>query len=109
MSSSNVRSCSSAPNSRAIIVAVSASTLLLMVITIRLSNSFLSTSLTRCSSLSARSFTVMPSTNVIERVMAGGGAAVADGRGASRRSPSGLRPTDGRIGGGVKRGAPGRC
>ena len=48
-----------------------------MVIIMRFINSFASTSFTRTSSLSARSFTVMPSASVIVRVI-GGGAAGAD-------------------------------
>ena len=63
-----------APNSRAIMVAVSVSSVVLMVIISRLSSSLLSTSLTRTSSLSARSLTVMPSTSVTVRVMGGGAA-----------------------------------
>ena len=109
MSCSNVRSCSSAPNSRAIIDAVSVSTVLLMVIISRLSSSFFSTSFTRCSSLSARSFTVMPSTNVMVRVTGGGGICAGCCGRCSRRCSSGRRPAAGRIGGGVNRGAPGRC
>ena len=110
MSCSNVRSCSSAPNSRAIIDAVSVSTVLLIVIIIRLSSSFLRTSLTRCSSLSARSFTVMPSTNVMVRVTGGGGMRRLRLR--ARFAPLlafGPAADGGRIGGGVNRGAPGRC
>jgi signal transduction histidine kinase len=76
-SSSKLRISISAPNSRAMSFAVSMSTVLLMVIIMRFINSLASTSLTRTSSLSARSFTVMPSASVIVRVI-GGGAAGAD-------------------------------
>ncbi len=57
-----------------------------MVIIMRFINSLASTSLTRTSSLSARSFTVMPSASVMVRVT-GGGAAGADGT----RAPTGAR------------------
>ena len=93
-SSSKVRICTSAPNSRAIIVAVSVSSVVLMVIIMRFSRSFFSTSFARTSSLSARSLTVMPSASVMLRVMGGGAAAAAgiDGRdGRSRRGPDDRR------------------
>ena len=86
-SSSKLRSCTSAPNSRAIIVAVSTSRVVLIVIMIRLSRSFFRTSFVRSSSLSARSLTVMPSASVIVRVIGGGadGIDIGGTRGASRR------------------------
>ena len=66
------------------------SIVLLMVIIMRCISSLASTSLTRTSSLSARSLTVMPSASVMVRVI-GGGAAGADGiegaDGRSRRLP----------------------
>ena len=74
ISSSKVCIFTSAPNSRAIIVAVSVSSVVLIVIIIRRSISFLSTSLTRTSSLSERSLTVMPSASVMLRVIGGGPA-----------------------------------
>jgi hypothetical protein len=82
-SSSKLRICTSAPNSRASIVAVSVSRVELMVIISRFMSSFASTSLTRRSSLSARSFTVIPSASVIVRVTGGG---VAGGGGAAGRA-----------------------
>ena len=85
-SSSKLRISISAPNSRAMSLAVSMSSVLLMVIIMRFINSLASTSFTRTSSLSARSFTVMPSASVMVRVI-GGGAAGADGiDGADGRS-----------------------
>ena len=53
----------------------------------------------------------MPSTNVTVRVIGGGAiCGCCEGRASRRWSPpSGRRVTGGRIGGGVKRGAPGRC
>ena len=89
ISSSNVRICTSAPNSRASDVAVSLSSVELMVIIFPCSSSFFSTSLTRASSLSARSLTVMPSASVMDLVIGGGGAAATDG----------LRPIGGRCDG----------
>ncbi len=88
-SSSKLRICTSAPNSRASIVAVSVSSVELIVIMSRLFSSFARRSLTRRSSLSARSFTVMPSASVIVRVTGGGAAGIggADGRDDSRRAP----------------------
>ena len=70
-SSSKLRISISAPNSRAMSFAVSMSSVLLMVIIMRFINSLASTSFTRTSSLSARSFTVMPSASVIVRVIGG--------------------------------------
>ncbi len=102
-SSSKLRSWTSAPNSRAIIVAVSTSRVVLIVIMIRLSRSFFSTSFVRSSSLSARSLTVMPSASVIVRVIGGGAAGIeTEGtRGASRRwsvRTAGRPPIGGRGG-----------
>jgi hypothetical protein len=96
-----LRTLTSAPNSRAIIVAVSMSSVVLSVIMMRLSSSFLRTSLVRTSSLSARSLTVIPSASVIERVIGGGSAGIAGigtERGASRRRgpPAGLGGIGGR-------------
>ena len=85
-SCSKLRISISAPNSRAMSLAVSMSIVLLMVIIMRFINSLARTSFTRTSSLSARSFTVMPSASVMVRVI-GGGAAGADGiDGADGRS-----------------------
>ena len=101
-SCSNVRIFTSAPNSRAIIIAVSVSSVLLMFSIMRFINSFASTSLTRRSSLSARSLTVIPSASVIVREIGGGptGAAGICGRGSrpgpSRRGPDGRAPPPGR-------------
>ena len=101
-SCSNVRIFTSAPNSRAIIIAVSVSSVLLMFSIMRFINSFASTSLTRRSSLSARSLTVIPSASVIVREIGGGptGAAGICGResrpGPSRRGPDGRAPPPGR-------------
>ena len=109
-SSSKLRICTSAPNSRASIVAVSVSSVELMVIISRFISSFPSTSLTRTSSLSARSFTVMPSASVIVRETGGGACCGggADGRTCSRRAEdAGRAPPVGRIGG--RGGMPGRC
>ena len=85
-SCSKLRISISAPNSRAMSLAVSMSSVLLMVIIMRFINSLASTSFTRTSSLSARSFTVMPSASVMVRVI-GGGAAGADGH----RAPTAAR------------------
>ena len=87
-SSSKLRISTSAPKSRAIICAVSASSVELMVIIIRRSISFFRTSLALTSSLSARSLTVMPSASVMSLVIGGGASlrhrhATADRRGAS--------------------------
>ena len=92
-SSSNERISTSAPNSRATIVAVSVSSVVLMVIINRRSISFFRTSFARRSSFSARSLTVMPSASEIVRVIGGGGAGVngVDGRGARRFLPPGGR------------------
>ncbi len=57
-------------------VAVSLSRVELMVIIFPFSSSFLRTSLTLASSLSARSLTVIPSPSVIALVMGGGAIAV---------------------------------
>ncbi len=79
----------SAPNSRAIIDAVSSSSVLLIVIISRRSMSFLRTSFALTSSFVARSATVIPSASVIVRVTGGGaaGAATLTGtRGWSRRA-----------------------
>ena len=68
------------------------SIVLLMVIIMRFINSLARTSLTRTSSLSARSFTVMPSASVIVRVIGGGAAGadcIAGARGRSRRVVTG--------------------
>ena len=77
------------------------SSVLLMVIIIRLSINFFRTSFAFTSSLSARSETVIPSASVMVRVTGGGGALVGVGactRG-SRRGPDERGP-DGRGGGG---------
>ena len=88
-SSSKLRISISAPNSRAMSLAVSTSSVLLMVIIMRFISSLARTSFTRTSSLSARSFTVIPSARVMVRVI-GGGAAGADGvAGAEGRSRRG--------------------
>ena len=79
-SSSKLRICTSAPNSRAIIVAVSVSSVELIVSISRFISSLARTSFTRRSSLSARSFTVMPSASVMVRVT-GGGAGIGGGAG----------------------------
>src|SRR4030095_2988980 len=80
--------------------------------------SFASTSFTRTSSLSARSFTVMPSASVIVRVIGGGAAgtaamAGAAGRsllGATGRAPGGgICGIGGRGAGGRTPGIPGRA
>ena len=73
-SCSKLRISTLAPNSRAIIIAVSVSSVELMVNISRFIRSFASTSFTRISSLSARSFTVMPSASVMLRVTGGGSA-----------------------------------
>src|SRR5438067_11700738 len=93
-------------------VAVSVSSVELIVIISRLFSSFARTSLTRTSSLSARSFTVMPSASVIVRVTGGGAAAIgggAVGRVTWSRRPlvAGRNGGDGRIGG-RGGGGPGR-
>ena len=82
-------------NPRAMSLAVSTSMVLLMVIIMRRISSLASTSLTRTSSLSARSLTVMPSARVIVRVTGGGstGAEIDGPEGRSRRGDTG------RIGG----------
>ena len=89
-SSSKLRDSTSAPNWRASSRAVSMSTGELMVIIIRRSSSTFSTSLTRTSSLSDRSLTVMPSASVMVRVI-GGGATGAAGIGARGRCRAGSR------------------
>ena len=89
ISSSNVRICTSAPNSRATAVAVSLSSVELMVIIFPCSSSFFRTSLTRASSLSARSLTVMPSASVMALVMGGGAR-----RRRGRRRSAGRRGFD---------------
>ena len=81
-----------------------------MVMISRFISSLPSTSLTRTSSLSARSFTVMPSASVMVRVTGGGatGGGGIDGRACSRLTPDeGRWPIGGRIGG--RDGIPGRC
>ena len=78
-----------------IIVAVSVSSVWLMVIISRFISSFARTSFGRMSSLSARSFTVMPSASVIVREI-GGGAAGACGEDC-RGGPSRLCPDAGRC------------
>ena len=70
-SSSKLRVSTSAPNVRATSRAVSMSTAELMFIIIRRSSSTFSTSLTRTSSLSERSLTVMPSASVMVRLIGG--------------------------------------
>ncbi len=81
-SSSKLRTWTSAPNSRASIVAVSVSSVELIVIISPFMRSLPRTSLTRTSSLVARSFTAMPSASVIVRVTGGGaaGAGADEGR-----------------------------
>src|SRR5204862_6284931 len=100
-----------APNSRAIMAAVSSSSVLLIVIMRRRSISFFRTSFALTSSFVARSATVMPSASVIVRVT--GGGAVCEGAGGairgttSRRAPG--RGLEGRCIGGRYGGAmPGR-
>ena len=70
------------------------SMVLLMFIIMRRISSLARTSFTRTSSLSARSFTVMPSASVMVRVMATGadGAAGAGADGRSRRGATGREP-----------------
>jgi hypothetical protein len=99
-SSSKLRIWTSAPNSRAIIVAVSVSSAELIVSISRFISSLASTSLTRRSSLSARSFTVMPSASVMLRVTGGGVEGIwgGAGRAFSRRCAAAGRPDP-----------PGRC
>ena len=115
-SSSKLRISISAPNSRAMSLAVSMSSVLLMVIIMRFINSLARTSLTRTSSLSARSFTVMPSASVMVRVIGGGAAGAAGMTGADGRSrlvcsgrwPGRCCPIGGRCPkGGLTPGAPG--
>ena len=107
-SSSKLRICTSAPNSRASIVAVSVSSVELIVIINRLFSSFARTSFTRTSSLSARSFTVMPSASVIVRVT-GGGAAGIDGGATDRTTWSRRAPGAGRVGENGRIGGRGGC
>ena len=98
-SSSKLRICTSAPNSRAIMVAVSVSSAELIVSMSRFISSFARTSFTRRSSLSARSFTVMPSASVMVRDTGGGAAGIGGGAGrGSRRWLAAGRPEP-----------PGRC
>ena len=66
--------------------AVSMSSVLLMFIIIRFIKSLASTSFTRTSSFSARSFTVIPSARVMVRVIGGGAAGMSGGGGATGRS-----------------------
>ena len=110
ISSSKVRSVTSAPNSRAIMVAVSGSSVVLIVIIRRLSINFFSTSFARTSSRSARSFTVIPSAVVIVRVIGGRAFGITGADGLPRRAPrrpgdrygrgGGRYPTAGRAGSG---------
>ena len=72
---SKLRVWMSAPKLAASVVAVSRSTVELIVIINRRSSSDFSASLTRISRRSARSFTLIPSEKVIVRVMGGGGTA----------------------------------
>ena len=83
-SSSKLRSFTSAPNSRASDVAVSVSSVVLMVIMMRRSSSFFRMSFARTSSFSESSLTVMPSASVIVRVTGGG---ASDGHRARRDVP----------------------
>ena len=92
-SSSKLRISTSAPNSRAIIVAVSVSSVLLMVIISRFISS-LRARPSRTSSLSARSLTVMPSASVMVRVTGGGAAGIGACVGAVRRAAIAARPPD---------------
>src|SRR4029434_6422672 len=99
-----------APNSRATFVAVSASRVELILSINPFMRSLPSTSFARMPSLSARSFTVMPSARVIVRETGGGSAGID---GAIERTTGSLRwavgrgpDVDGRIGGRI--GAPGR-
>ena len=98
-SSSKLRICTSAPNSRAIMVAVSVSSAELIVSMSRFISSFARTSLTRRSSLSARSFTVMPSASVMVRDTGGGAAGIGggDGRGSRRWLAAGRPEPPGRC------------
>src|ERR1043165_3388276 len=73
-SSSKLCIWTSAPNSRAIIVAVSVSSAELIVSISRFISSLARTSLTRRTGLSARSLTVIPSASVIVLVTGGGAA-----------------------------------
>ena len=77
ISSSNDCILTSAPNSRAIIEAVSSSIVLLIVIIMRRSISFLRMSLALTSSFVARSATVIPSASVMVRVTGGGATGAA--------------------------------
>ena len=81
-----------------------------MVIIIRRSISFFSTSLAFTSSLSARSLTVIPSASVMSLVIGGGASAAADidGRSSRRVVVRGVRGPIGRIGGRGGGGPPGR-
>ena len=74
ISCSKLRVSISAPKPAASDFAVSRSIAELMVIINRRSSSAFSASLTRTSRRSARSFTVMPSENVMVRVIGGGAA-----------------------------------
>ena len=87
-----------------------------MFIIIRRSTSTFSTSLTRTSSLSDRSLTVIPSARVMVRLIGGsatGGAAIGARGELSRRAPTGRpagRKPPGRVPiGGRGGGMPGRC
>ena len=93
-------------------LAISMSSVLLMVIIMRFISSFARTSFTRTSSLSARSFTVIPSASVIVRVIGGGGAgadAVAGADGRSRRVVTGRCPGRVLLAERRPRWHPGRC
>ena len=79
-----LRSFTSAPNSRASEVAISVSSVVLIVIMMRRSRSFFRMSFARTSSFSDNSFTVMPSDIVIVRVT-GGGASTTAGPGETSR------------------------
>ena len=85
ISSSKVCIFTSAPNSRAIIAAVSSSSVLLMVTIMRRSINFFMTSFALTSSFVARSATVMPSASVMVRVTGGGG--ICEGVGDWMRGP----------------------
>jgi hypothetical protein len=108
----------SAPKSRASVCAVSVSSVELIVIIMRRSRIFFIRSLTFTSSLSARSFTVMPSASVMSLVIGGGASSItgATGRSSRRppvrgRGPAGLKwKFPGRLGNPVAGlGAPGAC
>ena len=109
ISCSNVRIWTSAPNSRASELAVSLSTVELMVIILPCSSSFLSTSFTRASSLSARSLTVMPSASVMFLVMGGGAVGAIEPRGCSGRAVCRRPPLGRGAGGRQPPGCPGRA